>query len=80
VLHVSVAPSGDQLLISLLVTAREQTTWFGFGTRATVFEAFATIGGRPAASKAGKVIRDAPPTMAVTIPPATPAPKSISPA
>jgi len=50
------------------------------GTRATVFEAFATIGGRPAASRAGKVIREAPPTMAVTIPPATPAPKSMSPA
>ena len=47
---------------------------------ATVFEALATIGGSPAASKAGNVIREAPPTIAVTMPPARPAPKSMSPA
>jgi len=50
------------------------------GVKATVFEALATIAGKPAASKAGNVIRDAPPTIAVTMPPASPAPKSISPA
>ena len=49
------------------------------GVKATVFEAFATIGGSPAASSAGNVIRDAPPTIAVTTPPVIPAPKSISP-
>jgi hypothetical protein len=46
---------------------------------ATAFEALATIGGNPAASSAGKVISDAPPTTAVTMPPASPAPKSMSP-
>lgn len=30
-------PSGDQLLISLMVYAQEQKTWFGFDARATIF-------------------------------------------
>jgi len=37
VLRARVAPSGDRLLISLIVKAREQTTWFGFGARATMY-------------------------------------------
>jgi hypothetical protein len=37
VLRASVAPSGNQLLISLLIDATEQKTWFGFGARATVY-------------------------------------------
>jgi Domain of unknown function (DUF4403) len=36
VLRARVTPSGDRLLISLLVRAREKTTWFGFGGKATV--------------------------------------------
>ena len=49
------------------------------GTRATVFEAFVTIGGRPAASKAGKVIGGAA-RMAVAICAGEAAPKSMRPA
>ena len=37
VLRARVVPNGDRLLISFLVKAREQTTWFGFNARATVF-------------------------------------------
>src|SRR5262249_20487732 len=44
------------------------------GVTATAFEAFATIGGRPPASMAGKVISVAPPAMALAAPPASPAP------
>ena len=47
------------------------------GVIATVLEAFATMAGSPAASSAGKVIREAPPTTAVTMPPTRPAPKSL---
>jgi uncharacterized protein DUF4403 len=36
VLRARIAPSGDRLLVSLLVRAREKATWFGFGGRATV--------------------------------------------
>jgi Domain of unknown function (DUF4403) len=32
-----VTPSGNRLTISLLVEAREQTTWFGFSARAAVY-------------------------------------------
>jgi hypothetical protein len=35
--RVRVAPSGDRLLISLRVTAREQKSWFGLDARATVY-------------------------------------------
>src|SRR5262245_3507907 len=48
------------------------------GVRATVLEAFATMGGSPAASRAGKVISEEPPTTAGTTPPARPAPRSIT--
>ena len=36
VLRASLAASGDRLLISLRVKAREKESWFGFGTEATV--------------------------------------------
>jgi hypothetical protein len=48
------------------------------GVVATVFDAFATMGGSPTARRAGNVMSDEPPTMAVTTPPARPAAKSIS--
>jgi hypothetical protein len=32
-----VIPSGDRLLVELIVKAREEATWFGFGARATVY-------------------------------------------
>ena len=47
-------------------SARPATTLLGVS--ATVFEALAVIAGRPAASSAGKVISEAPPTIAVTMP------------
>ena len=37
VLRAQVFPSGDRLLISLMVRAREQKTWFGFDARATIY-------------------------------------------
>jgi hypothetical protein len=37
VLGASVAPSGDRLLLSLRIKAREQRTFFGFGAEATVY-------------------------------------------
>ena len=40
--HATVAASGDRLLISLLVHAKEKKSWFGFGGEATVH-----IWGRP---------------------------------
>ncbi|WP_024511102.1 DUF4403 family protein [Bradyrhizobium sp. ARR65] len=40
--HATVAPSGDRLLISLVVHAKEKKSFFGFGTDATVH-----IWGRP---------------------------------
>ncbi|HUN98943.1 MAG TPA: DUF4403 family protein [Bradyrhizobium sp.] len=40
--HASVAASGERLLISLLVHAKEKKSWFGFGADATV-----NIWGRP---------------------------------
>ena len=52
VLRVGVAASGDQLLISLLVDAVEQKTWFGLGARATVF-----IWVRPVIDRAEQKIR-----------------------
>lgn len=52
VLRVDVAPSGDQLLISLLVNATEQKTWFGLDARATVY-----IWVRPVLDRAEQKIR-----------------------
>ena len=37
VLQASVTPSGNQLLISLLIDATERKTWFGFDAKATVY-------------------------------------------
>jgi hypothetical protein len=52
VLSARVAPSGDRLLISLLVKAREQATWFGFDAKATVY-----IWVRPVLDRAQQMIR-----------------------
>lgn len=35
--RVHVAASGDRLLVAIMVKTREQTTWFGFGARATIY-------------------------------------------
>jgi len=52
VLRVDVAPSGNQLLISLLVNATEQKTWFGLDARATIY-----IWVRPVLDRAEQKIR-----------------------
>jgi hypothetical protein len=49
--HASVAPSGDRLLISLLVHAKEKKSFFGFGTDATVH-----IWGRPVLDQAQQTL------------------------
>ncbi len=49
--HASVAPSGDRLLISLQVHAREKKTFFGFGTDATVH-----IWGKPVLDEAQQTL------------------------
>ena len=48
----TVAASGDRLLISLLVKAREKKSWFGFGAEATVH-----IWGRPALDAQKQILR-----------------------
>ncbi len=48
----SVAASGDRLLISLRVKAREQKSWFGFGTEALVH-----VWGRPALDREQQILR-----------------------
>lgn len=50
--HASVAASGDRLLISLLVHAKEKTSWFGLGTDATVH-----IWGRPRLDQDAQTLR-----------------------
>jgi hypothetical protein len=45
-------PSGDRLLIAMLVTAREKKTWFGFNAEATVF-----ISARPQLDRNEQVLR-----------------------
>jgi Domain of unknown function (DUF4403) len=50
--HVGIAASGDRLLISLLVDAREKKSFFGFGGEANVH-----IWGRPALDQAQQVLR-----------------------
>ena len=45
--HVQVAASGDRLLISLLINAKEKTSFFSFGGEATVY-----IWGRPVLDQA----------------------------
>ncbi len=48
----SVAASGDRLLISLLVKAREKKSWFGFGAEGTVH-----IWGKPALDTQKQILR-----------------------
>src|ERR1700733_827101 len=50
--HATVAASGERLLISLLVHAREKKSWFGFGGEATVY-----IWGRPVLDQAQQTLR-----------------------
>ncbi|MGZ5872666.1 MAG: DUF4403 family protein [Bradyrhizobium sp.] len=50
--RASVAASGDRLLISLLVNAREKTSFFGFGGEANVH-----IWGKPALDQAQQTLR-----------------------
>jgi hypothetical protein len=52
VLRASVVPSGDRLLISLQVKAKEKTSWFGFGANANIF-----VWGRPQLDAAKQVLR-----------------------
>ena len=50
--RASVAASGDRLLISLLVNAKEKKSFFGFGGEANVH-----IWGRPALDQAQQILR-----------------------
>jgi hypothetical protein len=50
--HATVAASGDRLLISLVVHAREKKSYFGFGGEATVY-----IWGRPVLDQAQQTLR-----------------------
>jgi hypothetical protein len=50
--RASLAASGDRLLVSLLVKARERKSWFGFGAEATVH-----IWGKPALDAKSQILR-----------------------
>ena len=50
--HATVAPSGDRLLISLLVHAKEKKSFFGFGGEATIY-----VWGRPVLDQAQQTLR-----------------------
>ena len=50
--HATVSASGDRLLISLLVHAKEKKSWFGFGGEATVH-----VWGRPVLDQAQQTLR-----------------------
>jgi hypothetical protein len=52
VLGASLAPSGDRLLISLRIKARERKTLFGFGTEATVY-----VWGKPVLDRERQILR-----------------------
>jgi hypothetical protein len=52
VLRASLSASGDRLLISLRVKAREKKSWFGFGTEATVH-----VWGKPALDQQNQILR-----------------------
>jgi hypothetical protein len=52
VLGASLAPSGDQLLISLRVRASEQKTFMGLGAEATVY-----VWGRPVLDRDRQILR-----------------------
>ena len=58
--HVQVAASGDRLLISLLINAKEKTSFFSFGGEATVY-----IWGRPVLDQTNQILRLANVEMAV---------------
>jgi hypothetical protein len=48
----SIAPSGDRLLISLRIKAREKASWFGLGAEATV-----NVWGRPVLDREHQILR-----------------------
>jgi hypothetical protein len=50
--RAKIAASGDRLLISLLVNAKEKKSWFGFGTEATVH-----VWGKPALDREQQILR-----------------------
>jgi hypothetical protein len=50
--NARMAASGDRLLISLRVNAREQKSWFGFGAEATVH-----VWGKPALDREKQILR-----------------------
>jgi len=50
--QISVAPSGERLLVSLLVKAREKKSWFGLGAEATVH-----VWGKPVLDREQQVLR-----------------------
>jgi Domain of unknown function (DUF4403) len=50
--HATVAASGDRLLISLLVHAKEKKSYFGFGGEATIY-----VWGRPMLNQAQQTLR-----------------------
>jgi Domain of unknown function (DUF4403) len=52
VLGAQLVPSGDRLLVSLRIKAREQKTFFGFGAEATVY-----VWGRPVLDRERQVLR-----------------------
>ena len=52
VLGANLAPSGDRLLISLRIKAREQKTFVGFGAEATVY-----VWGRPVLDRERQILR-----------------------
>jgi hypothetical protein len=52
VLRASLSASGDRLLTSLRVKAREKKSWFGFGTEATVH-----IWGKPVLDQQNQILR-----------------------
>ena len=50
--RAKIAASGDRLLISLLVNAKERKSWFGFGTEATVH-----VWGKPVLDREQQILR-----------------------
>jgi Domain of unknown function (DUF4403) len=52
VLRVNIAPSGDRLLISMRVKAREKKSWFGFGAEANVH-----VWGKPQLDPAKQILK-----------------------
>jgi hypothetical protein len=52
VLSTSAAPSGDRIVISMRVSAKERASWFGFGSEATIH-----IAGKPALDQNRQILR-----------------------